>query len=90
MERTIEIGHNLEVLKELEILCGFTPSSYQHLTRDKGREVLMVSSCPADVRSPLEQLGLFMKDEYLQDEDENEEEAILNSDGEKGEIFDRD
>ncbi|GMN43415.1 hypothetical protein TIFTF001_012624 [Ficus carica] len=90
MERTIEIGHNLEVLKELEILCGFTPSSYQHLTRDKGREVLMVSSCPADMRSPLEQLGLFIKDEYLQDEDDNEEEAILNGDGEEGEIFDRD
>lgn len=90
MERTIEIGHNLEVLKELEILCGFTPSSYQHLTRDKGRQVLMVSSCPADMRSPLEQLGLFIKDEYLQDEDDNEEEAILNGDGEEGEIFDRD
>ena len=76
MERTIEIGHNLVVLKQLEILCGF--------------EVLMVSHCPADMRSLLEQLGLFIKDEYLQDEDENEEEAILNGEGEYGEIFDRD
>ena len=90
MERTIEIGHNLVVLKQLEILCGFIPSSYHHLSREKGHEVLMVSHCPADMRSLLEQLGLFIKDEYPQDEDENEEEAILNGEGEYGEIFDRD
>lgn len=88
MEKTIEIGQNLEVLKELETLCGFAPS-YHLLNRDKGREVLMVSSWPADMRSPLEELGLFIKDEYVRDEDETEE-AILNVDGEEGEIFDRD
>ncbi|XAR66637.1 hypothetical protein NMG60_11012929 [Bertholletia excelsa] len=70
MERTVEIDCNLDALKALEMLSGSEPGLG-----------------PADGSSfgnPLERLGLFIKDDYMGDDDE---EAILNGDGEEGEIF---
>ncbi|KAG8385361.1 hypothetical protein BUALT_Bualt03G0035100 [Buddleja alternifolia] len=63
MEKTVEIDQNLDILKDLEMLCcsptgeGFGPGS------------------------PLERLGLYMKDDYL----EEDEDAVLS--GEEGEII---
>ena len=88
MEKTAAIEQNLEILRELEILSGFKPSCYI-INRDTGRGVYVGSSGPTYIRSPLERLGLFIKDEYLVDEDEDEdedEEPVLNA--EEGEIFD--
>ncbi|PON54613.1 Bromodomain containing protein [Parasponia andersonii] len=86
VEKTITIEQNLEVLRELELLSGFKPSCYI-FKRYKGRGIYVESSGQTDIRSPLERLGLFIKEEYLVDEDEDEE-AILN--GEEGEILDSD
>ncbi|GAV82237.1 Bromodomain domain-containing protein [Cephalotus follicularis] len=69
MERTVEIEQNLESQKELELLSGCS------LDSPDGSKVA--------IRNPLTQLGLFIKDDYLVDEDE---EAILYE-GEEGEIF---
>ena len=85
MEKTVEIEQSLESLKELEILCGYRPSSHV-VNSDNGRGVLMASSWPVYVQSQLEQLGLFIKSEYLGEED-GVDGDILNVDGEEGEIF---
>ncbi|XWS07996.1 hypothetical protein CRYUN_Cryun41cG0039100 [Craigia yunnanensis] len=61
MENTAGIEVNLEILKELEILCG----------------------CCLYRGNLLHELGLFIKDEYLEDEDD---EVVLNEDVEEGEI----
>ncbi|KAL5774130.1 hypothetical protein ACOSP7_011687 [Xanthoceras sorbifolium] len=72
MERTVEIEHNLEIMKELEVLTGCCLSP--HLINGG-----------AQVSSPLERIGLFMKRDYLLVEDE--EILNFNGDGEEGEIF---
>ncbi|KAH1066195.1 hypothetical protein J1N35_031182 [Gossypium stocksii] len=69
MEKTAEIEQNLEILKELEKLIGCSLSNYQSHGGNGG--------------NTLQQLGLFIKVEYSEDEDD---EAILNEDGEEGEI----
>lgn len=78
MERTVVIEQNLEIQKELEKLSG---CSLCHLLNSVD---VMRSFGRKNLLSPLERLGLFMKGEYLADEDE---EAIMNGDGEEGEIF---
>ncbi|VVA29410.1 PREDICTED: mRNAion factor [Prunus dulcis] len=79
MQRTVEIDQNLRILEELERLTGFSPST--PLLNCKGRSGAFRG---AHLRSPLEQLGLFIKAEYSGDEDDDE--SILNEDGEEGEI----
>ncbi|XP_048329278.1 transcription factor GTE11 isoform X2 [Ziziphus jujuba] len=78
MERSVVIEQNFEIQKELEKLSG---CSLFHILNSVD---VMRSFGRTNLRSPLEQLGLFMKDEYLADEDED---SILNGDGEEGEIF---
>ncbi|KAJ7968825.1 Transcription factor GTE12 [Quillaja saponaria] len=78
MKKTAEIDQNLEILKELEKLSGCT-LSYRIFGSKDGSRVAM----GAQIRSPLERLGLFMKDEYLADDDEE----MLNGFGEEGEIL---
>lgn len=82
MERTVEIEHNLEILKELEMLSGCCLSP--HLLT--GSEALRRAFKGAHFKNPLERIGLFMKSDYLV-EDEDEETLNLNGDGEEGEIF---
>lgn len=82
MERTVEIEHNLEILKELEMLSGCCLSP--HLLT--GSEALRRAFKGAHFKNPLERIGLFMKSDYLV-EDEDEEILNLNGDGEEGEIF---
>ncbi|XP_008225392.1 PREDICTED: transcription factor GTE12 isoform X3 [Prunus mume] len=79
MQRTVEIDPNLKILEELERLTGFSPCT--PLLNCKGRSGAFGG---AHLRSPLEQLGLFIKAEYSGDEDDDE--SILNEDGEEGEI----
>lgn len=92
MERTAEIELNLEAQEELELLSGYKPTSRLH-NRENGRVMLMASSWPVYTEATLEQLGLFMKPEYLggkgeDEEEEEEKEATLGcSDGEEGEIL---
>ncbi|KAJ7947218.1 Transcription factor GTE12 [Quillaja saponaria] len=78
MEKTVEIEQNLEILKELEKLSGCS-LSYRNFSVKDGSRVPMGG---ARIRSPLERLGLFMKDEYLADDGE-----VLNGFGEEGEIL---
>ncbi|PIA30019.1 hypothetical protein AQUCO_05700017v1 [Aquilegia coerulea] len=53
MERTVEIYENLEILKDLEMLGAYSDRNNFLVDND----------------SPLKRLGLFMKDEYLEDEE---------------------
>ena len=83
MEKTAEIELNLEIQKELEVLSGCSLSSNQPHDRRSGSE--KVTGAYGGTRgNPLHQLGLFIKDEYLEDDDD---EAFLNEDGEEGEIL---
>ncbi|KAF9620866.1 hypothetical protein IFM89_015107 [Coptis chinensis] len=88
MERTVQIDENLEILKDLELLGGYSPVD-----------------CLDHNGNPLARLGLFMKVEYLEDEEEldtcngvvveeldtsngdvEEELGTFNEDVEEGEI----
>ncbi|XP_061356080.1 transcription factor GTE8-like isoform X4 [Gastrolobium bilobum] len=82
MKRTVEIEHNLEILKELEILSGCT-LSYKAPSGRNGYRVAMKTLDKPHFENPLERLGLFIKDEYTADEDEE----VLNGGWEEGEIF---
>lgn len=72
MERTVDIEHNLEILKELEILSGCTLSAVAMEELDKSQ-----------LENPLERLGLFIKDEFKADDDDE----ILNGGWEEGQIL---
>lgn len=61
VERSVEIYENMEILKEFEMLGGCSEPDY----------------FLAHNRNPLERLGLFMKNEYL----EEEEDFLENSSG---------
>ncbi|KAI4295359.1 hypothetical protein L6164_035413 [Bauhinia variegata] len=76
MERNVEIENNLEILKELEMLSG-CKLSYHVMSSKSG------SKDKSQIDSPLERLGLFIKEEYVADEDEE----VVISGWEEGEIF---
>ncbi|KAJ1414186.1 hypothetical protein SESBI_19036 [Sesbania bispinosa] len=82
MKRTVEIEHNLEAVKELEILSGCT-LSYKALGSRNEYKVALETLDKLQFENPLERLGLFIKDEYTADEDEE----VLNGGCEEGEIF---
>ncbi|XP_077219981.1 transcription factor GTE12-like isoform X2 [Tasmannia lanceolata] len=71
MEKTVEIDENREIMKDLEMLGFSLPNHY----------VDMVASA-THCGNPLEQLGLFMKNEDMEDD----EDAVWNCDVEEGEI----
>lgn len=71
MEKTVEIDENVDILKDLEMICG---GSLSDLLDGMGCENIHHGN-------PLQQLGLYIKDDYL----EEDEDAILN--GEEGEIL---
>lgn len=74
MERTVDLDDNLKILKDLEGLCR-CPLSDGLLGNGDGVNLSLS-------RNPLERLGLYIKEEILQ-----EDEAVLNEDGEEGEIL---
>ncbi|XP_044460643.1 transcription factor GTE9-like isoform X2 [Mangifera indica] len=84
MERTVEIEHNLEILKELEMLTGFCLSPHM-LESEKGSAMSKRAYRVGNYENTLERIGLFMKNDYLGDDDE--EILNQNGDGEEGEIF---
>ncbi|CAH9079462.1 unnamed protein product [Cuscuta europaea] len=74
MEKTVDLDDNLKILKDLEKLCQ-CPRSNDILVCGVGVNL-------SEARNPLERLGLYIKEEILQ-----EDEAVLNEDGEEGEIL---
>ncbi|XP_058201089.1 transcription factor GTE11-like isoform X3 [Rhododendron vialii] len=83
IERTVEINNNQEILKDLEMLSGLSLSN-NWLACELGAESVVGPIEGFGFGSPLERLGLFMKDEFILDEDED---AIFHGDGEEGEVF---
>ncbi|XP_039005999.1 transcription factor GTE12-like isoform X2 [Hibiscus syriacus] len=81
MEKTAEIEQNLEILKELEMLSGLSLSNNQLHDLKNESEKVCGASYEGNRGNPLQQLGLFIKAEYSEDED-----TILNEDGEEREI----
>nr|XP_034926588.1 transcription factor GTE12-like isoform X2 [Populus alba] len=80
MEKTTGIEQNLDILKELEMLCGCSISLNYHL--GSGRMEVVKGEIGACIGSPLERLGLFIKDDI-----EDVDEEFLDEDGEEGEIL---
>ena len=66
MEKTIEIGESMEVLKDLERLRSAPPENIP----SSGDESSPVSNYALEGANPLERLGLFMRT------DEEEEQEI--------------
>ncbi|KAL2341074.1 hypothetical protein Fmac_009014 [Flemingia macrophylla] len=83
MKRTVDIEHNMEIIKELESLSGCT-LSYKSVGGRNCYKVALETLDKPKFENPLEQLGLFIKEEYTKDEDE---ELLLNGGWEEGEIF---
>ncbi|GMI91627.1 hypothetical protein HRI_002832000 [Hibiscus trionum] len=83
IEKTAGIEQNLEILKELEMLSGCSLSNNQLHDLKKDSEKVSGASYEGIRGNPLQQLGLFIKSEYSEDDDD----AILNEEGEEGEIL---
>ena len=78
VEKTTAIEQNLDTLKELERLCGCSISLNFHF--GSGKMEVVKDEIGACIGSPLERLGLFIKDDI-----EDVDEDFL--DGEEGEIL---
>ncbi|XP_019190192.1 PREDICTED: transcription factor GTE12-like [Ipomoea nil] len=76
MEKTVEFDDIKKIMRELERLCG---CPYPDDPLGSGYGVNFSLS-----RKPLERLGLYIKDDLLEEDDD---EAVLNGDGEDGEIL---
>ncbi|KAI9121621.1 hypothetical protein K1719_008654 [Acacia pycnantha] len=74
VERTVDIEHNLEILKELEILIGCTLFGSTIATEKPKHSQLEYS---------LERLGLFIKDEFKAEDDDE----VLIGNWEEGQIL---
>ncbi|XP_028791997.1 transcription factor GTE12 [Neltuma alba] len=74
VERTVDIEHNLEILKELEILSGCTLHGSAVATEKPEQSQLGYS---------LERLGLFIKDEFKAEDDDE----VLIGNWEEGQIL---
>ncbi|XP_050944518.1 transcription factor GTE12 isoform X2 [Cucumis melo] len=79
IERTVDLDQNLEILKELERLCG----GFLFIQHHRAMVTRSLDDC--QLENPLERLGLFIKDEFLDDD----EETIYSVNGKEGEIFSR-
>lgn len=79
MERTVDIEHNLEILKELEMLSGCTLT---FLSGNDGAAVAMEKLDKYQLENPLERLGLFIKDEFKAKDDDE----VLTGNWEEGKI----
>ncbi|KAL2579776.1 hypothetical protein AAZX31_15G085800 [Glycine max] len=82
MKRTVDIEHNVEIIKELESLSGCT-LSYKAVGCRNGYKVALETLDKPQFENPLERLGLFIKEDFTADEDEE----VLNGGFEEGEIF---
>ncbi|XP_050232751.1 transcription factor GTE12 [Mercurialis annua] len=82
MEETAKIEQNIVIVKELEKLSGCS-LSYSYSFGRKGADTVEGKIEGADSWIPLERLGLFIKDDVVDDE----EELLSVGDEEEGEIF---
>ncbi|KAL2980028.1 hypothetical protein AAZX31_13G204700 [Glycine max] len=82
MKRTVDIEHNMEIIKELESLSGCT-LSYKAVGGRNGYKVALETLDKHQFENPLERLGLFIKEDFTTDLDEE----VLNGGFEEGEIF---
>ncbi|KAJ6301906.1 hypothetical protein OIU77_016086 [Salix suchowensis] len=80
VEKTTGIEQNLDTLKELEMLCGCSISLNFHF--GSGKMQVVKGEIGACIGSPLERLGLFIKEDI-----EDVDEDFLGEDGEEGEIL---
>ncbi|KAK4271769.1 hypothetical protein QN277_020411 [Acacia crassicarpa] len=74
VERTVDIEHNLEILKELEMFIGCTLF---------GSTVATEKPKQSQLENSLERLGLFIKDEFKAEDDDE----VLIGNWEKGQIL---
>ncbi|ESW19952.1 hypothetical protein PHAVU_006G168500 [Phaseolus vulgaris] len=81
MKKTVDIEHNMEIIRELESLSGCT-LSYKAVGGRNGYKVALDTWDKPQLENPLERLGLFIKEEYSV-----EDEEFLNGAREEGEIF---
>ncbi|KAK4361269.1 hypothetical protein RND71_020221 [Anisodus tanguticus] len=77
MERTVEFEDNLKILRDLEKLCKCCSEAENFTGNGDGFTIILGDN-------PLERLGLCIKEDYLNDDDED---AILDGDWEDGEIL---
>lgn len=68
MEKTVELDQNLENLKELEKLSGGVLFIQPH--RVIRNAMVKTALDEVQLENPLEQLGLFIKDEFLGEDEE--------------------
>jgi len=81
MQRTVDIEHNMDIIRELESLSGCT-LSYKAVGGRNGYKVALDTLDKPQFENPLERLGLFIKEDYSV-----EDEEFLNGAREEGEIF---
>lgn len=81
MEKTVEIGDDPNILKEFDMFSRSMPSNHLVNGSDKSL-VLLEASQGSQLGNILEQLGLFMKDDHIDYEDE--EDGLFLHDREEG------
>lgn len=81
MKKTVEIGDSLNILKEFDMFSRSMPSNQLLAGSDKSL-VLFKASQGGRLGNILEQLGLFMKDDHMDYEDE--EDGLFLYDSEEG------
>lgn len=89
MEKTVEINYNCEFLKDLEMLSSapaeHIPSFVDEMSPDNSQDGL--GSFKLRGSNPLEQLGLYMKVDYEEEEEgDADAKGPLLNDVEEGEI----
>lgn len=82
MEKTVEFDDTIEALKEIEILCG-CPIYGNSEGEASPEAAISEKGC---FSNPLQQLGLYMKDDCLGGEEEDGK-ISTKDDGEEGEII---
>ncbi|GMH15737.1 hypothetical protein Nepgr_017578 [Nepenthes gracilis] len=82
MEKSVDIDDNIYILRDLEMLIGDYLNCFSPI--GCGSNTAWNQFEDGRVRSPLEQLGLFFKADYMEDD---EEEPISQRDLEEGELL---
>ncbi|GAB4831533.1 hypothetical protein Ancab_005545 [Ancistrocladus abbreviatus] len=83
MEKSVDINDNFDILRDIQMLIGdCIQTCFSHGYRQSSAAWNQFKG--GRVTSPLEQLGLFIKQEYMVDDDE---EAFLEADLEEGELL---
>lgn len=92
VEKSVELEQNLEILRELETLCGCCLSTYCLFHTDRSHQPVVGAFKRPYIGNPLQELGLFIKDEHLDEEEEEEETTFVDyveeeEEEEEGEIL---